>query len=166
MSRFLEFEPNPFLVNAFTLSGVSPTEVLPRGIKDLIRSRREEVDSGVEITIPAADAPRVVSIADLNAAETCLLNPNVRLDEELLVATPPPSPEFGGVAAFQEQHALSRGKVDQLLSFAPIDPTALFLAHLPETPIEHKPAAGAMPVLPTLRLAGAAWFVKDAARRG
>src|SRR3954447_1043811 len=112
MSRFQEFDPNPFRVNAFTFSGVPTEEVLPRNIKELVTARREEIEGGKKISIPAGNGKmHPVTIADLNRAQPTLLDPTARLAEELLVPASPPAPEFDEMVEFRERYTLSRAKV-------------------------------------------------------
>lgn len=153
MSTFLPFEPNPFLVNAFTITGVPVDVVKSIDIQDLVKARADEIDHDGSVCIPSGlGKTYLVTTADLTAREELLRDPNRRPREELLVPAKHPIGDIEGVKEFQTRHKLTRSAADSLLRFDPLDATHLLVAGLPEVPCQHliveNPSAPERPKLP------------------
>lgn len=172
MTLFRPFEPNPFLVNAFTMSDVSVTVVKPREMKDLIEGRAQQIEDTEEkyLTIPAGEGrTHPVTVADLTGTEELLCDPNRRPREELLVPEEHPLRGINGVEEFLTQHKLTRRAADALLQLDPLDATHLLVAGLPDAPlgrIATEPAKPEFPKLARSRLTPTVLLVKARDRRG
>lgn len=170
MSLLRPFEPNPFLVNAFTISDVPVTAVKPKDIRDLIEGQAQKSEQGEDIVIPAGGGRTYhVTVADLNSNEELLCDPNQRPREELLVPEEHLPRNIDGVAEFQTRHKLTPSAANAILWLEPLEATHLLTAGLPDVPPHRLVTAPPPPGVPKLarsRPAPVALLVKARDRRG
>ena len=170
MSAFLPLEPNPFRVNAFTITNVRADVTRSAEIDADVKARANEIEDGRDCSIPLAAAARhPVTIADLTQNEEILRDPNRRHGQALLVPVEHPFDEPAAVAEFRKQHTLTPKAADSFLRLDPLDATDLLVTGLPEVPLERLvfPAAEPpAPLLTPLRCPPSAMLVRARDRRG
>jgi hypothetical protein len=170
MSAFLPLEPNPFRVNAFTITGVRPDVTRSAEIDAEVKGRAHEIEDGRDCSIALTGGARhPVTIADLTQNEEVLRDPNRRHCQALLVPVEHPFQEPAAIAEFRQRHTLTPKAADTFLRLEPLDATDLLVSGLPEVPVERLvfPAAEPpAPALAPLRCAASALLVRARDRRG
>jgi hypothetical protein len=135
MSLFRPFEPNPFRVNAFTITGVLGHVTSGADIDVDVKARAHEIEDGRDCGIPLAGGELYsITAADLTRNEEILRDPNQRHREALLAPAERRIEEPPAIAAFRSRFTLSRQTAEAFLSLEPLDAAGFLIAGLPQVP--------------------------------